>query len=274
VTAFDRETGQEEWSYSLPEKMMRTVSLAFGNGVLYVEAGPRPGRGEAPFKLVALNSADGKALFALSQSDPLSPVAIKDDVNIASSHSGVVAFDAKTGDEKWREEISLISEPGRARLTTQMDLDTAPVIVGDTMLVPTRGSTPERPWRQATGDFFDVTLGLAAFDLKAHQQIWFFRPRGAGTNASVRGVQFENGKIVAAVTGGTRNSYLGVDPATGKLDWLIPLETQADRNHEVIHPLFSNGVLYLVKDEKLFAVPLFVPGKFKGKVMATPMEGN
>jgi hypothetical protein len=47
-----------------------------------------------------------------------------------------------------------------------------------------------------------------------------------------------------------------VDPKTGKLDWLMPLDAEAERFREVIYPLLSDGVLYLVKENKLIAVPL------------------
>lgn len=254
LAAYDRASGDRQWTYTLPAELLNTRSLAFSDGVLYVLAAPFSANGNPPCTLIAINSTDGQPIFVSPPPhEYLSPLVVKDNVVIASNSSGeVVGFDTKTGQEKWRERISLSEEPVKATLKGQVEMDQAPVVDGDILLVSTRGLSSNATARR--GESFNETLGLAAFDIKTHKQQWFFRPP-ADTLSSLHGVQVEKGKIIGAVTG-IRRGYVGADMKTGKLDWQIPLTAQIDHGSVVTMPLFSGGVMYIMKDGKLIAVPL------------------
>ena len=48
-----------------------------------------------------------------------------------------------------------------------------------------------------------------------------------------------------------------MDLKTGQLDWRIPADlTRFGSATRVTKPLLSNGIVYIVKDSKLLAVPL------------------
>ncbi len=68
-------------------------------------------------------------------------------------------------------------------------------------------------------------------------------------------MQAGKAEAVAAVTG-TRRSYVAVDLKTGQPGWLMPLTAQVNHVSPVTLPLISGGVMFVVKDSKLMAVPL------------------
>jgi outer membrane protein assembly factor BamB len=281
VRAFDRATGKKQWSYLLPAGTIYTRTLTFADGVLYVVAVAFEDPLKGSSTLIALNAADGKPVFTWPmQEGNMSPVAVTNGVAMVATALGeVVGLDSKTGKEEWRERIWLSKEPGRATLVTQWDLDEAPVFAGDVLLVPVRGTVDPA----ASLGVDNRRGGLAAFDIKTRQQLWFFRPPedtgpavrpGAGTNAELtadttvlalagqlclRGVQVEKGEIVALAEG-SYAAYVGVDLKIGKLDWLLPTSIVMP-GRRVTKPLVSNGMLYIANDgtranAKLLAVPL------------------
>ncbi len=258
LRAYDRLKGEKQWSYTLPSGTVGT-QLTFENGVLYVVAlslsSPSAVRGTS--RLIALNSADGNPVFESPLQELINPVAIKNGEIVASSSSGeVIGFDVGTGQERWRERIQLSREPGKARLTEQVETTEAPVFAGDMILVPVRGTTNNVPARNIYT--LDTMPGLAAFDSKTHKQIWFFRPPQVRF-ASLWGIQVYKEKIAALVSGtGTLPMYIGVDMKTGKLDWQIPATIKNTSGlYDVAPPLVSNGIMYIVKDSKLIAIPLY-----------------
>ena len=278
VRAYDRETGKEQWRYPLPVAAVSTGRLTVADAVVYLA--PSYG-GLKRSSLIALRAADGKELFAMPLNEVLSPVAVKDGQIVASSSSGeVIGFDANTGQEQWRERVWLSREPGRVPLADQMPMteggnlfDEPPVFAGDTLLVPVLGRTNPPAIASNSTDFDNVLAGLAAFDVKTHKQAWFFRPpedtgkaqrNGVGMTISgskrarqlyVRGVQAGKDEAVALATG-SRSVYLGVDLKTGKLDWVVPGLPETTGVFQGPVPLVSSGVMYMVNDRKLMAVPL------------------
>jgi outer membrane protein assembly factor BamB len=260
VRAYDRATGREQWTYTLPPRTFATRPLTYADGVLYVVTAPftelTSTTPREPSTLIAINSIDGTSLFVLPLQEFLSPVVLTYGEAVASSSSGeVVGFDAKTGKEKWRERLNMSRVPGSALMTRQLDPTQAPVVAGSSILVPVRGLTAAGPAQRT--DELDAVPGLAALDAKTHKQVWFFRPPEVRM-LSLSAAQVDQARVVMLASGlGSRATYMGVDLKTGRLDWLLPADSdrRPGLNYPTL-PLVSDGVMYIVKNSRLMAIPL------------------
>jgi outer membrane protein assembly factor BamB len=223
LAAYDRQTGARQWTYTLPAGTLFARPCASADGVLYVLVTPSMARHQST--LIALNAGDGKPIFtahSVGKSrapagppvfDELSPVVVKDGVVAAATSSGdVVGFDAKTGQEKWRE-LSWRTNPGAGASSFHRGDVEAPVVAGEKFLVRPPQLFWLQPWAQK--------------------------------------------QEVVAVTEKAGVAYVGVDLKTGKLRWLLPARSE-DRSGRIMvtKPLVSDGVMYIVEDLKLLAVPL------------------
>jgi hypothetical protein len=71
----------------------------------------------------------------------------------------------------------------------------------------------------------------------------------------LNGVHMEGEEMVALATG-SRTGYAGVNAKTGRLNWLIPVTIDNTRGLFASPPVVSDGVMYMVQETKLVAVPL------------------
>lgn len=217
LAAYDRQTGDKQWTYTLPEGTVSAQPCALADGVLYVLMARNT-------TLIALNAADGKPLFTARSErttppvagrpmyDQLSPVVVKNGVVAAATSSGdVVGFDAKTGEEKWRDwSWREYPRAGASFLPTGVE---APVVAGEKILVRLPHLFLLQTWAQK--------------------------------------------QEIVAVTEKAGLAYVGMDLKTGKLRWLLPAMSEDNSGRIMVtKPLVSDGVMYIVDDLKLRAVPL------------------
>jgi len=174
-----------------------------------------------------------------------------------------VGFDAKSGQEKWRERVNVSDGVQMTIDFSHLNIE-APVVAGDKILVRAYGSTNPPISGVPPSSFTSRMAGLAAFDVKTHKQEWFFLPpvdtrqgtRVLAQQLVLYGVQVDKEQTVALAIGGSA-AIVGLDLKSGKLEWMIPTMNKTPNGPFTgWEPLVADGVVYYVSNSKLIAVPM------------------
>jgi outer membrane protein assembly factor BamB len=258
VWALEREDGSLRWQTKLSTEVLSAPEGSAGVVVV------RTGDG----KVHGLDSVDGSSLWLYSTTEPAltlrgtSPLVLVSGAVIVGLDNGKVAvIDARNGRAYWERTIA--PPQGRNELDRMVDIDAAPVLVGNVLYVVTYQGR------------------LVALDVEAGRPVWTREVSSySGLAADERNIYVTDadGQVLAydrrngaslwrqdalahrSVTGpSTHAGYLVVGDFEGYLHWLAPANgritarSRLAENPIVVAPLSQGGTLYALDDRGTLA---------------------
>jgi outer membrane protein assembly factor BamB len=263
LRALDAITGRERWSVPVPTGMQ---PVAEGEGTLFVVSGDS---GSGPVVTLALDAGDGRQRWRIEREALAIGPIVDGSVYAVKANDEVLALDAVTGAERWRQPVSDANRvetvvDGVVYVTVLAIFDWSGVVALD-------GASGREHWRFRTGQFPHVpavvdrhvvaldeagtlwVLGGADDPVPPRPEApppapgenpgWGGRsypgpgPAGAGelrwqidgTTARSVGDVIDDAIVVGSIAPGSGSSVASLDAATGEARWRIELADYVDK---------------------------------------------